>query len=68
MYSIEFPWELDTGSRAYILAVYSDLFPTVICPSAIIYGAPTIRRKMARYWGNSRHENNTSIRRRRDTV
>ena len=40
-------FELDTGSRAYILAVYSDLYPAIISPSAILYGAPTIRRKIS---------------------
>ena len=45
MYSLSMPW-LDTGSRAYILAVYSDLYPAIICPSAILYGAPSIRRKI----------------------
>ena len=39
-------FELDTGSRAYILAVYSDLYPAIISPSAILYGAPSIRRKI----------------------
>ena len=34
---------LDTGTRAYILVLYTDLFPTLICPAAIFYGAPTIR-------------------------
>ena len=34
---------LDTGTRAYILSLYTDLFPALICPAAIFYGAPTIR-------------------------
>ena len=34
---------LDTGTRAYILAVHNDLFACVIIPCSILFAAPSIR-------------------------
>lgn len=37
---------LDTGTRAYVIAVYTDLLPALVCPATICYAAPTIRRRV----------------------
>ena len=47
MYSVYLPMELDTGTRAYILAVYTDLYPCIIFPMSIIFGSPTVSRKFS---------------------
>ena len=36
----------DTGTRAYVIAVYTDLLPALVCPATICYAAPTIRRRV----------------------
>ena len=36
---------MDAGTRAYILALYSDMFPCVISPMIVLFGAPSVRRK-----------------------
>ena len=37
---------LDRGTRAYVIAVYTDLLPALVCPATICYAAPTIRRRV----------------------
>ena len=39
---------IDAGSRAYIIAVYMDIFDCLIKPMAVIFGAPTIRKKISK--------------------
>ena len=41
-------WKIDAGSRAYIIAVYMDIFDCFIKPVAVILGAPTIKQKISR--------------------
>ena len=41
--------EIDTGTKAYIIAVYSDLYPCVINPAAVVYCSPSIRSKLKKY-------------------
>lgn len=36
----------DRGTRAYVIAVYTDLLPALVCPATICYAAPTIRRRV----------------------
>ena len=38
--------DFDASSRAYILSVYSDLYPCILGPSSVVFGAPSIRRKL----------------------
>ena len=40
---------MDSGTKAYIIAVYSDLFPCVVAPGVVIYAAPSIRSKLTQY-------------------
>lgn len=40
--------KIDAGSRAYIIAVYMDIFDCFIKPMAVIFGAPTIRQKVSK--------------------
>ena len=47
MYSVYLPMELDTGTKAYILAVYTDLYPCIIFPMSIIFGSTTVSRKFS---------------------
>ena len=37
---------VDTETRAYVIAVYTDLLPALVCPATIFYSAPTIRRRI----------------------
>ena len=36
----------DSSTRAYVLSVYSDLYPCILGPSSVVFGAPSIRRKL----------------------
>ena len=40
---------MDNGTKAYILSIYNDIYPCVINPLAVLFGAPTVRRKINKF-------------------
>lgn len=38
--------KLDAGTRAYLLALYNDLYPCLLSPLIVLFGAPTVRRQL----------------------
>ena len=40
---------LDVGTRAFVIAAYSDFFPCIYGPSILLYAAPVFREKMTSY-------------------
>ena len=43
------PIEMDAGTRAFVIAAYSDFFPCIYGPSVLLYAAPVFREKMTSY-------------------
>ena len=39
--------EMDTGTRAFVLALYSDFFPCIAMPAVLYYSAPVFRDKIS---------------------
>ena len=37
---------MDAGTRAFIIAVYSDFFPCIFSPAFLLYSAPVFKEKM----------------------
>ena len=38
---------IDAGTRAFIIAVYTDLYPCIISPAVIIFSSPIIRDRIS---------------------
>ena len=40
---------LDSGTKAYFIAVYFDFYPCILTPIAVIYGAPSVQSELKSY-------------------
>ena len=40
---------MDNGTKAYMLNIWNDVFPCLISPLIIMFAAPRIRRKVAKF-------------------
>ena len=41
-----FKINMDTGTKAFLCAIYNDIFPCVINPVIMVWGSSNIQRKM----------------------